>query len=321
MSSTMLKAFPNFITTDSLFQKMVAMGAPWTAEIGKSMDLSFFTMYSGLKIPSAFVSANTDNGVVNSQLISQVLWDLFGVNWKKLWDAYNIEYNPLDNYSVTESVKRDETNDRSIDKTGSLSSTVDGTVTRTYSDTTTTTLDHGHIIQTDDTGTSKTIESGTSAVEHGQNIDTTGEVDSFTYGFNSTEKVPTAVETSTGNEQHSGTDTTTTSGTTDLNKTNSSIQTNSGLDTTKSVSSGESDDATKDVRADNTAEKTDDNATISETIDRTRLGNIGQNSYQELLSQQFELWKWNFYWQVFADCDRVLCLSVFDPCSVNWTKQ
>lgn len=320
MANNMISAFPNFLTTDSIFQKMVSMGAPWTQEIGKSMDISFFTIYSGLKLPSVFVSANSTNGSVNSQLISQVLWDLFGVSWKNLWDAYNLEYNPLENYSITENIKRDETNDRSIDKTGSLSSTIDGTVTSTYSDNSTTTLEHGHVVQIDNTGTSKTVESGTSSVEHGQNITTTGEVDSFTYGFNSNEKVPTAVETSTGDEQHSGTDTTTTSGSTDVNTTSDSTQTNSGIDTTKTVSSGESDDATKDVRADTTAEKTDDNAIISETITRNRTGNVGQNSYQELLSQQFELWKWNFFWQVFDDCDRVLCLSVFDPCSVNWTN-
>ena len=53
--NNMLSIFPNFLTSDSLFQKMVEMGAPWTIDIGKSMDISFFTMYSGDKLPSGFV--------------------------------------------------------------------------------------------------------------------------------------------------------------------------------------------------------------------------------------------------------------------------
>ena len=51
-----------------------------------------------------------------------------------------------------------------------------------------------------------------------------------------------------------------------------------------------------------------------ETI--TRSGNIGVTTTQQMLSSERELWKWNFFDQVYKDIDSVLSLPIYDPCRI-----
>lgn len=268
MKNNMLSIFPNYMNSDSLFQKMIQMGAPWDSSVGKSMDIAYFTMYSGVKLPSYFVGLHTSNGVPDSQIIAQILWDIYGKNWTKLWNGLNSTYNPIDNYNITENISRNQSNDRTIGRNIDYTSSVDGTSKDTSS------------------------EDGESKLQHGHIVNDSRNIDNYTYGFNSSVKVPTSAQTQTGTE------------------------TNSGTDTTITTNTGEYDSVTTSAREDKTAENTTDNDNINETISRDRKGNVGQNSYQELLRQEFELWKWNFFYQVFDDVDKFLCLSVFDPCSL-----
>lgn len=133
----------------------------------------------------------------------------------------------------------------------------------------------------DSTGSS----SDTSTTNFGETIATTDNAKSYNYGFNSTEAVPTAEQDGMGTEDHGGSDSTTSSGT-NTNKT--------------------TDDTT-------------DTSTEDETISRTRVGNVGQNTYQELLRQEFELWRWNFFTQVFEDVDKFLVLSVYTDCPKHYS--
>lgn len=250
--SNMLSVFSDYAQSDALFQKMVDMGAPWNAQQALSMDMSYFMMRSGLKTPSTFVTLNIQpSGSPNTQRIAQILWDINGQNWKRLWDAYMLEYSPIENYSIAETIDRDQTDDRTINKKGTANETT----------------------------TDKTV----SELEHGESINGTRNTSNTTHGFNSIDSVPTTGQDVEWTEVHSGTDTTTTN-------SNGTLEGESSEDTT-------------------------DNAVLNEKIVRNRAGNIGQTSYQDLLAQEFELWKWNFFEVVFEDCDRFLCLSVYDPCS------
>lgn len=244
-ANRLVNYFPDYENTNGIFQIMVEYGAPWDSGIAQDMDIAYFTMYSGIKTPSQFVIINSTDGEAKSNLIAKLLWNLFGKNWKHLWDAYNTEYTPIDNYSIKEVTQRNETDKRDIKRTTSNSQNTDTTDTMTY----------GQQIVTDDT------------------------ISQYNYGFNSTEQVPTHVQKDDNAETHSGTD-------------------KDVIDT--DITSAGTDD-------------TVDNDTINEQIQRTRSGNIGQTSYQDLLRQEFELWRWNFYTQVFNDVDRFLTLSVFCP--------
>lgn len=333
--------FPKFATTDSLFGKMISLGAPWSASQGLSMDTSYFTMWAGVGIPSTFVRMNSTDGIADSTSISKILWDIYGQNWIKLWNGFMKEYNPIENYNLSETVTRSQTDDRTIDKSGSLDSKVNGTETSNVKE-----IFNGDVEQNGSdnenstenldgsvtvTGTTSVVEdsTGTSALEHGEIITKNAEANSFVFGFNDTVKVPTGVEIETGTDNHTGTDTTTTTAhtttdTTISNTTKTDNDTTGTLSKTTKLTTDTNNTTTtdlngtsEDVRKDSTSENTVDKDSINENITRNRSGNVGQNSYQELLKQEFELWKWNFFKQVFSDVDEFLILKVYDTCQFS----
>lgn len=287
MTRKILDYFPNYLSTDSLYTKMSVLGAPWSNDVGQDMDDAYFTWYSGIKTPSSFITQhlNPDDVTANSLTIARILWGIYGKSWKRLWDAYASQYSPLDNYAVTETIETEKKDDRTIGKTIDRTDTVDDTEK----------VDYGKKVD----GT--TTVDDTATTTYGQTVDTTNNTQDYTYGFNSTERVPTAESDNTGTEQNGGSDTTKTDTTT------TTSDTQSGSDTTTKT-------------ANNTSKVTDDtidSLTGNENTTRARSGNIGQNTYQELLTQEFELWKWNFFIQVFEDVDKFLALSVYAPCSHN----
>lgn len=129
---------------------------------------------------------------------------------------------------------------------------------------------------TDSTGSS----SDDTTTQYGQTVDTTANAKTYGYGFNSDTTVPTGDQDEVGTEENGGQD-----------KVISS-----------STSTGKN------------TEDTTDNVVESEDIERVRQGNVGQNSYQELLRQEFDLWRWNFFTSVFEDVDKYLTLSVYSSC-------
>ena len=195
---------------------------------------------------------------------------MYGHSWKRLWDGYTIQYSPIDNYNVQETMARTQTNDRDINKTTDTNSSVNGTAkdTTDMSESVNGSIQHGHVVQ-------KT-ENDTKSV----------------YGFDSQEAVPSEVTSATGTDTNSGTDT----------QTNTTATTGTVDTVTSNTTVGKITDVTSDLDAE------------TENLQRTKTGNVGQNSYQELLRQEFDLWRWNFFTQVFEDCDKYLVLSVYDPC-------
>ena len=135
-------------------------------------------------------------------------------------------------------------------------------------------------------------ESVNGSIQHGHVVQKTGNDTKSVYGFNSQESVPSDVTSATGIDTNSGTDT----------------QTNT-TDTTGTV-----DTVTSNTTVGKITDVTSDTDNETENLQRTKTGNVGQNSYQELLRQEFDLWRWNFFTQVFEDCDKYLVLSVYDPC-------
>lgn len=295
--------FPNYMS-GSIFSAMP--NAPWVPDSAQlEMDIAYFTSWSGDKPATAFVERLSTDGVADTQKIADILWKLYGKSWSKLWEAYNLDYTPTDNYNIKEVLARTQDNNRTIgrnvDKSGSVNSTESGT------DTTTTTYE--------DSGTSSnkrdTTEDETTTVNYGKVDTSQGETDHFVYGFNTVEKVPQTVDTDTSTNTQSGSDTTT--------RNLVGVVTDAGSTTGKGSSTVT--ETTSGTSASLTGEKTKDDTTDidkeKEDSTRTREGNIGQTSYQDLIRQELELRKWNFFRQVFADCDKFLCLSIYDQCLIS----
>ena len=48
-----------------------------------------------------------------------------------------------------------------------------------------------------------------------------------------------------------------------------------------------------------------------EVTDHTRSGNIGVTTSQQMAQSDIELWRWNFFYEVFADIDKVFTISTY----------
>ena len=301
--------FPNYLS-GSIFSKMVALGAPWDSDIGLDMDISYFQMYSGIKNPTEFVSLNSVDGTADDDVIARILWHFYGRNWEKLWNIMLLKYKPIHNYNMDEKVNRNQTDNRTIAKTGSLDSKVDATQNDDTKQDSKETYDSS-VKETQDDSTTQDV-TGKQTVQYGKKTDASETVKAYTYAFNSVNQTPTGVTETTGDEQQSGSDTTdttkNTTGTLDSDKTSTQN------DTTVLASTGSLDRKATSTRGDTTKEDTTDDDVLAEDITRSREGNTGQYSYQDLLRQEFELWKWNFFQHVFEDCDKFMVLSVYNPC-------
>lgn len=99
--------------------------APWvedeTVDASK-IDTAYVYGHSGGKFISAFTEhfLNEETGKLTSESISTmsaVLWQIFGENWKRLWEVNTAEYNPIENYNRHEESETTESGKETLDRT------------------------------------------------------------------------------------------------------------------------------------------------------------------------------------------------------------
>lgn len=79
-------------------------------------------------------------------------------------------------------------------------------------------------------------------------------------------------------------------------------------------------DSGSDVDTRDLTDKTDNTVTLdndgTEHEEIHRYGNIGVTTTQKLISEERQLWLWNYFDQIFKDLDNELALAFHDPCRV-----
>lgn len=255
------------------------------------LDLGYYS-HSAQKLisPVVFdVSGNIDNIVNDSDLseltteqrtaIAGMIFNIFNRKWSKLWNVYQITYDPKYNYVMdeTETIERDVT--RNSTDEGTIDTSNTGTITDSGSE--------GGSVTTDTAGS--TTNTGT------QSNDGTSNTEDGIFGFNSS----ISVGSDTSDNQTSNVRTDNLSSTNDETVTETRNLTDGNtrtLDTTdvesRSIthSDSENDDTTRETN---------------------RAGTTGIYTPQQMLNEEIELWQWNFYKQVFEDIDSILCLDIY----------
>lgn len=163
---------------NGIFTALQELSVPWQSlNMETELDLEYYNNISGQKIisPLTFSMMLGETLTLNDlDVLATVIFKIYSVRWNKLWDTLSFEYDPIQNYSMTETMTDDET----VIEYGKVK-TIDGTNTRTPNLTET------------------------------ETPNVTRETEMNRYGFNSSNPVPT----DTGSETQTGTDTTTTTGT------------------------------------------------------------------------------------------------------------
>lgn len=201
--------------------------------------------------------------------------------------------------------------------------------------------EYGHVVQTDSESdlyaygfnsaekvptnvtidTSKETNSGTDKTTHDGNTESSTTGNESQSGSDTVTRDISSKNEESGKEELSGSDTITrnfsgnvmvngsTSGSSTDNTTLTRNTTNEG--TASGTDTVNSSGKTSSTGSENVMDDLSENEKENEEIITSRRGNIGVTTSQQMLEQDINLWKWNFYEQVFMDCDRVLTLSVF----------
>lgn len=302
-----------------IFSVLTAGGwsPPWAGDVPTTPPLNaqYHGNYSGSKLTSPLVDGLLVDGLLPDSAkaeLADVIRSMFSMNWGKLWETLKFEYNPIENYDMTETGEDVTTG---TDKGETSRSTTYGRQEA-----------HDFRDETTDTGTvdiSKTSEGDTDRKttgnidrKHGETITTirqgTQEREHGVYGFNTVEEAaPASHDTDTENitntDTHGGTDTDTSTGT----ETNHQTGTETDKET-RSLSVDKDTTGTIKHTGTDTEEGTtseEKNSTLEHTL--TRRGNIGVTTSQQMIEQERALWVWKFFDQVFKDIDTVLTSPIY----------
>ena len=277
-------AFPKWAEGEGLFAAMTDM--PWSASVdGLILDIEYFGNRSGLKFCSPIIynflgddGAVTENGRTT---IARVLSTRYKKQWQRLWDTYDSEYEPLDNYDMSEEETRETTGTDNFTDTRNDSRTVTEDITDTRN------LQQSHTGT--DTNVAKNVSVGESSSVNSRN------------GFNSSDPNGVPVQNQTNRNQST------------VDSTDTETKNLSDTDT----GTVKRDGTTEDELNGNLTRDRD--TSESETINRHRHGLNGLRSRQEIIEAEREVWMWDYFGQVFRDVDKVLTLAIFDPCKVQST--
>lgn len=268
----------------SYIQTAAGASLPWTTAAGV-LDAEYYGNHSGAKKVSPLIDTllKTDSAETLSAArmlqLANIIWNRYGEQWRRLYNVFSLEYNPIENYSMTETETKEGTNTgtQGTNRTSSGSNTGTQGTQRTASGSNT-----GSVTDVE------TIDRDTSA-----DTDTTAE--GFIYGYDSDTPAPSdKTETSVAS---TGTEDTTRNNTRTDNLAHSDTE---QVTRTDNLAHSDTESVTRT-----------DNLANSEERELTRSGNIGVTTSQQMITSEIELWQYDFFAIVYANIDKVLTIPVY----------
>ena len=129
--------YENWMTGDGVFTDLNDFDVPWKTENNvNALNMAYHGSHSGDKNVSPVVYKFLKSEDENTRAkLASIIFTMFGDKWSKLWGALAIEYNPLENYNMTEYEETDGTIDNETTHTGTVTTTRTGTDTTTHTGT------------------------------------------------------------------------------------------------------------------------------------------------------------------------------------------
>ena len=307
---TVKMMYPTMISEgDGIFTDLQTQNVPWREyDIANILNYGYY-LNSAQKLVSPFVFDVKDfpNGVPDGTpltqaqrtIIAQTVYQMFIKKWDRLWDLYNIEYNPIHDYNLVENETIEGENEQTVGMTGTDRHDISRNETDGGTDSTTTTETIAN------TGTDTTVVDGETTDTGTVGVSETTNTERGIYGFNSS----TDQGSDTEDVTHNSTETRNLAGTNDTTTTETkNLQTTDN--TTESRTRNLTHSATNsDVQTRNLQDET--SGSHNSTRELQKSGNIGFNKPQEMLTAELEFWQWNFFKSVFEDIDTVLTMCVY----------
>lgn len=327
----MIDVYVNYPTDGGVFSPMST--APWMETMtGLNLDIAYLDGHSGERFCSNIINRRLDDSNVlssdNRTLISNILWSMFGIQWTRLWATMKpTDYDPLTNYQMQET---EEGTSNSV-RTPDLTKGDTGTVQSSGQDTRTPNLTKGDTgtVQSSgqDTRTPNLTKTDTGTMKDDGSATNTNQ--NNLWGFNSSTAIPsdmtdgsaTSESTTTRDltEKETGTETTNRENTDTYNREytekGSDTTERSNIDTYNREYTEKGTDTTDRTNTDTYnreyTEKGTDTTVGTSSRKLTRIGNIGTNTFQNLLQQERNIWMYDFFERVFKDVDSVLTIPIY----------
>lgn len=307
---TVKMMYPTMLSEgDGIFTDLQTQNVPWREhDIANILNYGYY-LNSAQKLVSPFVFDVKDfpNGVPDGTpltqaqrtIVAQTVYQMFIKKWDRLWDLYNIEYNPIHDYNLVENETIEGANEQTVGMTGTDRHDISRSETDGGTDSTTTTETIAN------TGTDTTVVDGETTDTGTVGVSETTNTERGIYGFNSS----TDQGSDTEDVTHNSTETRNLAGTNDTTTTETkNLQTTDN--TTESRTRNLTHSATNsDVQTRNLQDET--SGSHNSTRELQKSGNIGFNKPQEMLTAELEFWQWNFFKSVFEDIDTVLTMCVY----------
>ena len=296
-----------FSLTDGVFQRLrTQTGIPWgnDATLASKLDLIYLSNHSGERYVSPIL--NKDDDVLTSSYKDSIISAAFEINknkWTRLWGVMTAEFDPIQNYDMTETHTGTETGLKTPnnwkDTETQTPTNWKETETQTPTDWVKTTT------ETPDDWEESTVQTPTDWTEttEGLKADNTSKATGSVYAFNSSAAVPsTEAETevnSKSTKTQEGTYTTTHS------QSGSMSTTEEQAGTFQTERSRTGSFQTETSHTGTFEDKTTYNTTLR------RYGNVGVTTSQMMLESSIKLWQWSFFETVFKDLDQILTLDTY----------
>lgn len=123
---TLNSVYPEWLTK-GIFSYLNALEVPWKNDVsGNQLDIIYHGSRSGNKIIGSLIENYLDNNTVsddNKIIIAQAIYTIYIKNWNALYKTLSLEYNPIENYSMTETENVQDTHKGTIESNGNNTNT------------------------------------------------------------------------------------------------------------------------------------------------------------------------------------------------------
>ena len=333
--------YKDWATGDGVFTDLNSLDVPWKDEQNpnfyKKLNMAYHGAHSGDKNVSPVVYKflkSEDEGT--REKLANIIYTMFADKWVKLWNALQIEYNPLENYNMVENETPAEITHTITPAEIDTTTTPAGqTITHTPAETTETDTPTEYTETDTPAETTETITPAetTETVTPAETTTTTKPAKTTTENqvsaFNSDSYVDDNISTLTGDDNDKGSESidVDTAGSNkievDAAGSNKIEVDTAGTHKFEVDTAGthkfevDENETTTNVVNSNGVETTrvnsagSDALTVQNERTLTRSGNIGITTSQQMLSSEIELRKWIYYRGVFDDIDTILTLSIY----------
>lgn len=278
--------FSDYIN-NGIFTFLNSLDVPWKEKnISQQLNLQYHGNISGKKETSPLVdSLIVENNLTENSknILAMSIFSIYSNKWNKLYRILSLEYEPIENYNMTETEKTTSTNENTDTITTNTTNSNDVTETNTGTNT----------ANDSENTTGKNTITDLKTVAENKNVTNSNSL----YGFNSASGVNS--DSQNGTETRNLTDNNTHND--DLKGT--SINEHSENINMSKVTAQKND--VKDVKDGTHTEKGSQDRTL------TRHGNIGVTTSQQMLNSEIELWQWDFFSGVFKDIDKILTIQTY----------